>query len=59
MMGDDFYNVECEDCGWSGNDSELHCSEEDFKSNKSSKDTVFNRCPDCGGTNIVDIEEVE
>jgi len=56
-MTDDFYNVECEDCGWSGNDTELVCSEEDGKSGKPVSAIRFNRCPDCDSLNIVDIDE--
>ena len=54
---DNFYNVECEDCNWIGNDQELVCSKEDVKSDKKVKDISFNRCPDCDSTNILDIEE--
>jgi len=54
---DDFYNVECEDCGWQGSDTELVCSDEDDKSDKPVNQIAFNRCPRCDSMNIVDIDE--
>ena len=58
-MSDDYYNVECEDCGWMGNDTELVCSDEDAASKKKVSEMLFNLCPNCTSTNIVDIEEDE
>ena len=51
------YEIECEECGWAGVSAELHCSDDDFKSGKSSEVISFNLCPDCGSESIVDLEE--
>ena len=42
------FDVECEDCGWSGYDYELieDCRGEDI-------------CPECGGDNLTDLSEEE
>ncbi len=48
--------LECENCGWTGDPSELHCSDEDWDSDKATEDIKFNRCPDCGSTEVVDLE---
>ena len=55
-MDDDYYELECEDCGWSGHSSELVCSDEDDKSGKPPSEIKFIYCPDCEGSNIVDID---
>ena len=49
--------IECEDCGWQGSGSELHCSDEDHKSDKPVAEIPFNLCPECGSKNIVDYED--
>jgi len=56
-MDDDYYDVECMDCGWTGNYSELECSEEDDKSGKPVREIRFNRCPDCGSADVSDISD--
>jgi Zn finger protein HypA/HybF involved in hydrogenase expression len=53
------YVIECEDCGWSGRPEDLICSEEDSISCKSVAEIVFNLCPDCESSNIVDIDDVD
>ena len=47
-MADD---VECEDCWWTGDPSELVALTDDVN------DRDFSHCPDCEGTNIVDFED--
>ena len=52
----DEYTHECSDCGWSGIPADLHCSDEDFESSKPVEETKFDRCPDCGSQNIIEVE---
>ena len=54
---DDYYNVECNNCGWVGNDGELIASQEDYDSDKDTREIAFNRCPDCDSTDVSGIEE--
>ena len=56
-MDDNYYDTECMDCGWTGNNSELECSEEDEKSDKPVRERKFNCCPDCGSTDVSDIDD--
>jgi len=56
-MNDGYYDIECGDCGWTGNHAELECSEEDDKSGKPVCKIKFNCCPDCGSTEIYDIPD--
>ena len=56
-MSFDEPEIECEDCGWQGDISELHCSDEDDKSRKPVSEISFNLCPDCGSANIVDYDD--
>ena len=49
--------VECNDCGWTGFASELHCSEEDNQSDKPVSQIAFNQCPRCGSTDVYDIDD--
>jgi len=53
----DEYEIECTECGWSGDYSHLVCSDEDFKSQKDCSDIKFNICPDCGS--VDSFEELE
>ena len=48
--------VRCQDCSWEGAINELVCSDEDFKSDKPSRECNFNRCPRCNSLNIEDLE---
>ena len=49
-MPNDEYNIECEDCGWSGDTSNLVALTDDLN------DKDFSHCPDCGSKDIVDID---
>jgi NMD protein affecting ribosome stability and mRNA decay len=40
--------IECTECGWTGDVSDLLCSDEDFRSTKSILQIDFNICPECG-----------
>ena len=42
--------IECTECGWQGDRSELVCSDDDARivTGKSVDDISFNICPDCG-----------
>lgn len=41
--------LECNECGWSGNSDELRCSDEEFNDkSKSYIECKFNICPECG-----------
>ena len=51
------YELECMECGWMGLYQELHCSEEDSKSDKPTEQIKFNLCPDCGGTEFEELED--
>jgi len=49
--------LECQECGWIGEREELVCSEEDWRSDKSTIEKIlfevdFNRCPKCDSTNL-------
>jgi len=46
----------CENCGWSGHESELVCSEEDNKSKKPVNEIAFNLCPNCGSDDVIDYD---
>ena len=48
-MAYDEYEIECEDCGWSGLPADLVSLAED------EDDRDFSHCPDCGSKDIVDI----
>jgi len=48
--------IMCDDCEWEGWTADLHCSDEDEKSNKPTSEIAFNRCPDCGSLDIVDTD---
>jgi len=39
--------IECIECGWQGDYSQLVCSDDDDKSNKPIDQIKFNHCPDC------------
>jgi len=45
---DDFYQLECDACGWQGHESQLVCTEDDPDN--------FMYCPECGSDLVYDIE---
>lgn len=53
-MNDD-NQIECDNCHWIGDPSELECSEED--ANRNSADCKFNRCPSCQGDQFTHLDE--
>ncbi len=54
---DNLPEIECNSCGWQGDTSELHCSDDDW--NKPVDQIPFNLCPDCGSSDIDDYEDIE
>lgn len=48
--------LECLECGWTGDVLELHCSDEDADGDKPVNEIKFNQCPDCGCTEFDDVE---
>jgi len=49
-MANDEYEIECMDCGWSGDHSELIALTDDLD------DRDFSYCPKCISNNLVDID---
>jgi len=51
--------VECLECYWSGLPCELACSDGEYEMIGEERflHMVRNRCPDCGSTNIEDIDD--
>lgn len=49
--------MECEDCYWEGDYSELHCSDEDANSDKLCSEINFNLCPECGSDKVFDMDD--
>jgi len=47
------YEIECENCGWSGRSDELVALTEDLK------DCDFSYRPDCSSQDIIDIDQDE
>jgi Zn finger protein HypA/HybF involved in hydrogenase expression len=47
----------CDDCGWSGHESELFCSEDDANSDLPLDAIAFNLCPNCDSENLTEIDE--
>ena len=50
----DLPEVECLECGWQGDYSELCCSDADAASNKPANDIRFDRCPECDKSDSIE-----
>lgn len=53
---EDEYTIECQECSWSGDHSDLVCSDEDSDSEKEISEIDFNLCPNCGSLDIEDLD---
>ena len=49
--------IECTDCGWQGDTTELLCTDEEADT-KLLDECNFNRCPGCGRTDSIEDYEV-
>ena len=51
------YTIECAGCGWIGCHNDLVCSDEDAASEKAVEEIKFDLCPECGTSEMEDLED--